>query len=100
MIWKKATSARSSRFGCQGGEERRSRPSGSERCTGAVDLAQDEVTTSECRSVAESFEKRHEGYGWIKVGRHRDDPSLSWEERFRILDQHHLKETQFLIEEV
>jgi hypothetical protein len=50
--------------------------------------------------MAESFEKRYEGHGWIKVGRHQDDPTLSWEERFRILEEHHLKETQFLIEEV
>lgn len=50
--------------------------------------------------MADGFEKLYEGYGWIKVGRHRDDPALSWEERFRILEEHHLKETQFLIEEV
>ena len=50
--------------------------------------------------MIESVEKRYEGYGWIKVGRHRDDPSLSWEERFRILEEHHLKETQFLIDEI
>jgi hypothetical protein len=50
--------------------------------------------------MAESFAKRYEGFGWIKVGRHQDDPSLSWEEGFRILEQHHLKETQFLIDEV
>ncbi|AMV17616.1 hypothetical protein [Planctomyces sp. SH-PL14] len=50
--------------------------------------------------MTESFEKRYEGYGWIKVGRHRDDPALSWEERFRILDKHHVVETQFLIDEV
>ncbi|HKD36688.1 MAG TPA: hypothetical protein VKB78_07800 [Pirellulales bacterium] len=50
--------------------------------------------------MAESFEKHYEGYGWIKVGRHRDDPTLSWEERFRILEQHHLAETGFLIDEI
>lgn len=47
-----------------------------------------------------SFDQRYDGFGWIKVERHRDDPSLSWEERFRILESHHIKETQFLIEEV
>jgi len=50
--------------------------------------------------MSDNFEKRYEGYGWIKVGRHRDDPALSWEKRFRILEEHHLKETQFLIEEI
>lgn len=50
--------------------------------------------------MAENLEKRYEGYAWIKVGRYRDDPTLSWEERFRILEAHHVKETQFLIEEV
>jgi hypothetical protein len=50
--------------------------------------------------MAEGFEKRYEGYGWIKVARHQDDPTLTWEERFRVLESHHLKETQFLIEEI
>jgi hypothetical protein len=50
--------------------------------------------------MSDSFEKRYEGYGWIKVARHRDDPDLSWEERFRILEKHHLAETEFLIDEV
>jgi hypothetical protein len=50
--------------------------------------------------MADSLEKQYEGYGWIKVGRHRDDPTLSWEERFRVLESHHVKETQFLIEEI
>lgn len=50
--------------------------------------------------MAESFAKRYEGYGWIKVRRHQDDPALSWEERFRILEAHHLEETRFLIDEI
>ncbi len=50
--------------------------------------------------MADSLEKRYEGFGWIKVGRHRDDPGMSWEERFRILEDHHIRETQFLIEEI
>lgn len=40
------------------------------------------------------------GYTWIKVKRHQDDPSKSWEDRFKILEQHHLKETEFLIRKV
>lgn len=50
--------------------------------------------------MSDNFEKRYEGFGWIKSGRHRDDPSLSWEERHRILEEHHVKETTFLIDEV
>ena len=50
--------------------------------------------------MTETFEERYEGYGWIKVTRHRDDPTFSWEERFRVLQEHHIKETQFLIDEI
>lgn len=50
--------------------------------------------------MPDSFEKRYEGFRWIKVARHRDDPDLSWEERFKILERHHVEETQFLIDEV
>lgn len=50
--------------------------------------------------MPESCEKRYEGFGWITSGRHRDDPSLPWEERYRILEEHRVKETTFLIEEV
>lgn len=39
-------------------------------------------------------------YSWIKVKRYVDDPSLSWEERYRRLEEHHEKETKFLIAEV
>jgi len=42
----------------------------------------------------------YEGYKWIKVKRHVDDPSKSWEERFRALEEHHVKETTFLVDEV
>lgn len=36
-------------------------------------------------------------YSWIKVKRYVDDPSLTWEERYRKLEEHHQKETEFLI---
>lgn len=39
-------------------------------------------------------------YKWIKVKRYVDDESKSWEERYKSLDSHHLKETTFLIDEV
>jgi hypothetical protein len=42
----------------------------------------------------------HEGYKWIKVPRYRDDSSLSWEERYKLLDDHHVKETSFLIAKI
>lgn len=42
----------------------------------------------------------YSGYGWIKVKRYVDDPSLSWEERYARLDSHHTKETTFLINKV
>lgn len=39
-------------------------------------------------------------YKWIKVKRYVDDESLSWEERYRRLEKHHLEETNFLIDKV
>jgi len=39
-------------------------------------------------------------YKWIKVPRYQDDESLSWEERYHRLNQHHVKETTFLIEKI
>ena len=39
-------------------------------------------------------------YSWIKVKRYEDDPSLSWEERYKRLEEHHMKETDFLIKKV
>jgi len=42
----------------------------------------------------------YEGYKWVKVKRHVDDPSKTWEERFRALEEHHIKETTFLVDEV
>jgi hypothetical protein len=39
-------------------------------------------------------------YKWIKVKRHNDDESKTWEEKFRALEDHHIKETTFLVNEV
>ena len=33
-----------------------------------------------------------------KVGSYKMDESLSWEERYRKLEEHHIKETTFLID--
>ncbi|NIQ13251.1 MAG: hypothetical protein GTO02_02220, partial [Candidatus Dadabacteria bacterium] len=39
-------------------------------------------------------------HSWIKVKRHKDDESKSWEDRYYALDDHHVKETTFLINEI
>ena len=39
-------------------------------------------------------------YQWIKVPRYTDDESLTFEERLKRLQEHHIKETTFLIEKV
>ncbi len=41
-----------------------------------------------------------ETYKWIKVKKYVDDPNLSWEERYKRLEQHHVEETTFLINKV
>jgi hypothetical protein len=39
-------------------------------------------------------------FKWIKVKRYTMDKSLSWEDRYRQLDEHHIHETSFLIAEI
>lgn len=39
-------------------------------------------------------------YKWIKVPKYQDDVSLSWEERYNRLNEHHIQETSFLIEKI
>ena len=39
-------------------------------------------------------------YRWIKVPQYKDDEMLSWEERFNKLQEHHIQETQFLIDKI
>ena len=41
-----------------------------------------------------------ETYKWIKVKKYKDDATLSWEERYRKLEQHHIEETTFLITKI
>ncbi len=41
-----------------------------------------------------------ETYKWIKVKRYIDDDSLSWQERYKSLEKHHLEETNFLINKI
>lgn len=46
------------------------------------------------------YSEQYKDYKWIKVKRFQDDASLSWEERFKLLEKHHLEETMFLIDKV
>jgi len=39
-------------------------------------------------------------YSWIKVPKYKDDPTLTWEERYKRLDEHHITETTFLIDKI
>ena len=41
-----------------------------------------------------------ETYKWIKVEKYKDDSGLTWEERYRRLEQHHIEETKFLIDKI
>jgi hypothetical protein len=51
------------------------------------------ITEEERQSILTS-------YRWIKVKRFVDDPSLTWEERYKLLEEHHTKETSFLIDKI
>ena len=42
----------------------------------------------------------YEGYGWIKIPKYAMDETKTWEERYRQLEQHHIRETTFLNEKV
>jgi len=41
-----------------------------------------------------------ETYKWIKIKKYEDDDSLTWEERYKRLEEHHQKETTFLIHKI
>lgn len=36
----------------------------------------------------------------IPIKEHVDDPSLSWEERYKRLEAHHLEETEFFVKRI
>lgn len=42
----------------------------------------------------------YSGYGWIKVKKYKMDETLSWEDRYKQLEKHHMEETTFLINKV
>ncbi len=41
-----------------------------------------------------------ETYKWIKVKKYTDDETLTWEERYKRLEEHHIEETSFLINKI
>lgn len=43
---------------------------------------------------------KYEGYKWIKVKKHTYDPNKTWEENYKDLQEHHVAETTFLIENI
>lgn len=47
-----------------------------------------------------NYSDQYKDYKWIKVKRYTMDENKSWEERYKELDEHHVKETTFLIDEV
>ena len=49
-----------------------------------------EITREEKKEILETFK-------WIKVKHYKDDETLSWEERYKKLEEHHIEETNFLI---
>jgi len=46
------------------------------------------------------FSDQFKDYSWIKVKRHIDNEKDSFEDRFYALDNHHVKETTFLLAKV
>lgn len=47
-----------------------------------------------------TFNEHYAGYKWVKVKKYTVDDSLSWEEKYKALESHHVTETSFLIEEI
>ncbi len=48
------------------------------------------------------FDKKEilETHNWIKVERYKDDDTLTWEERYKRLNEHYINETNFLITKI
>lgn len=42
----------------------------------------------------------YDGFRWIKVPKYVVDESKSWEDRYKDLEEHHIRETTFLIDKV
>jgi hypothetical protein len=50
--------------------------------------------------MSERMSESFQGHRWIKVPRYVMDESKTWEERYRQLEEHHVRETTFLIDKV
>ena len=50
----------------------------------------------------EELEKKEilKTYKWVKIKKYKDDDTLTWEERYKRLEQHHIEETNFLIDKI
>ena len=48
--------------------------------------------------VPDPLQEILDSYKWIKVKKYVMDENASWEDRYKQLEDHHLKETTFLIE--
>lgn len=48
----------------------------------------------------EEKEEIIETYRWIKVKSYKMNEALSWEERYKEFEKHHIEETTFLINKV
>lgn len=47
-----------------------------------------------------ALQELYADFKWIKVKRYVMDETLTWGDRYRQLEEHHLQETSFLIAEV
>jgi len=47
-----------------------------------------------------TLSEHYADFKWIKVKQYKMNNSLSWEDRYRDFDAHHVEETTFLIAEV
>lgn len=56
------------------------------------------MKTEEKQEILDTYQKVKER--WIKVKKYVDDENLSYEERYRRLEQHHIEETTFLINKI
>jgi hypothetical protein len=43
---------------------------------------------------------QYDGYKWIKVKKYVMDDNAPWKERYAQLEEHHIAETTFLIDEI
>jgi len=50
----------------------------------------------------EESEKKEilETYKWIKIKKYKEDENLTWEEKYKKLEEHHIEETNFLINKI